>query len=253
MMHHRYIAIVTVFILIVPFSSTSSGSFDISDPEYTNQIIEEINTPSIEPGEDGIINLIIKNPDTEDENSVMQNTTFEVEIYYYDYLDVEKNISELDEPPVFDTGEVALKEEIGNLSTKETHDLEYLIHTSEDTEEGVYSIRFRLEFSIDDERHIMKSKGHFSNEEWEDARVSDFTELNVSGILPESTFEVRTPIPRWPQYALGLITIVAGVLAVMFYMQEKYGSFPKLEKTFDNWTSKFEEFRSTLKKRFKKR
>ncbi|MBS3781170.1 MAG: hypothetical protein KGY66_01315 [Candidatus Thermoplasmatota archaeon] len=196
--------------------------------------------------------ITLKNP----YNSSMEDINFTVSIYWYSYLNVDKNISEVDEPPVFDNGETYSASEIDELSSDESEELEYIIHTSEDTEEGVYSIRFKLDFSIEDEENItMKSRGHFSSEEWEDAKNPEgginLTELNVSDILLESTFEVRNPVPRWPQYALGLITIVSGVLAVMFYFQEKYGSFPKLEKAFEHGAGKLEKLGSGLKKRFK--
>jgi len=248
-MYERHLVVISVIIILISFFSFPAKSIDISDPYFTNQLIDEIDTPSIEPGKDGELTITLKNPYQEE----MENINFNVSIYWLSYIDIDKNISEVDEPPVFDNREIYSALKMDELLTNESEEHRYLIQTSEYTEEGVYSIRFRLEFSIDGERHIMKSRGHFSNEEWEDARVSEFTELNVSGIIPESSFEVRDPVPRWPQYLLGIITTVSGILAVMFYMQEKYNSFPKLEKTFDNWTSKFKEFRSGLNKRFKKR
>ncbi len=249
LMYEKHLVVISVLIIFISLFSFSVKSYDISDPSFTNKIIEEIDTPKIEPGKEEEMTITLKNPYPED----MNNVSFDVSIYWLSYFEVDKNITKVDEPPVFDNGETHSVLKIDELSKNESEEHKYFIQTNEDTEEGVYSIRFKLEFSIEDERHIMKSRGHFSKEEWEDARVSDFTELNVSGILPESTFEVREPIPRWPQYALGLITLVSGVLAVMFYMQEKYGSFPKLEKTFNNWAGKFEKFRSGFKKRFKKR
>ncbi|MEF8831949.1 MAG: hypothetical protein V5A66_00345 [Candidatus Thermoplasmatota archaeon] len=225
-MYEKHLVMISVFIIIISLFSFSVKSYDVSDPSYTNEIIDKIDTPSIEPGDDGDMTIILKNPY---DNSSMEDINFTVSIYWYSYLDVDKNISEVDEPPVFDNGETYSALEIENLSSNESEDLEYVIHISEETEEGIYSIRFRLEFSMDGENETLKSR--------ED--------------LPESTLEVRDPVPRWPQYALGIITIISGVLAVMFYMQEKYGSFPQLEKAFDNWTGKLKEFRSGLKERFK--
>jgi len=249
------ILVIIIFISLSSFSvkSNEGSDYDISDPYFTNQLIDEIDTPRIEPDSEGELTLTLKNPYPEK----MENINFSVNIYWYSYIDVDKSISEVDEPPVFDSGETYSKEEIESLSEGETHHLEYQIRAFEYTEEGVYSLRLKLEFSMNNETEVMKSRGHFSREEWDDAKGPseriNVTKLNVSGILPESTFEVRNPVPRWPQYLLGIITTVSGVLAVMFYMQEKYNSFPKLEKTFDNWTSKFKDFRSCLYKRFKKR
>ncbi len=251
MMRHRYMALVIVFILIVSLSSISSASFEISDPEYTNQIIEEINTPSIEPGEEGTLYLTVKNPYPEDENSVMENITFKVEIYHYNHLDIEKDISEVDEPPILDENGTSSMRELDELSSDESEELEFKIQSFEDTDEGVYSLRFELEFWMSGEREIMRSRGFFTQEEWYEALGDengvDLEGLDVSGLLYDSSFEVKDPISRLPQYALGIVSTVSGILAVMFYMQEKYGYFPYLEKTFDNWSSKLQEFRSRFK------
>lgn len=246
-MREKHLVVISVIMIFISLFTYSVKSYDISDPSFTNELIEEIDTPIIEPGNEGEMSITLKNPYPDD----MKNITFTVNIYWYSYVDVDEDITEVEEPPVFDNGETSWVLDIGELSNDESKEEEYLIYTSKNTEEGVYSIRCKLEFSLRGEEEVMKSRGHFSSEEWEGARNSDgkinVTELNVSGILPESTFDVRDPVPRWPQYALGLITIVSGVLAVMFYFQEKYGSFPKLEKAFDNWTSKLEEFRSRFK------
>jgi len=257
-MFEKHLVLILVFIIFISLLSFSVKSnevsdYEISDPYFTNQLIDEIDTPKIEPGREGELTITLKNPYPEE----MENVTFSINIYWYSYLDVDKNISKVEEPPVFDGDESFSKEEIDSLSAGETHHLEYQVQTFEDTEEGVYSIRFKLEFSLNNETEVMKSRGHFTSEEWDDAKTPreriNVTKLGISGILPDSTFEVRNPVPRWPQYLLGIITTVSGVLAVMFYMQEKYNSFPKLEKTFDYWTSKFKELRSGLNKRFKNR
>lgn len=249
-MDQRYLVVVSVFLVIVSFYSVPVRSYEISDPGYTNDIMGEIDTPQIEPGDDGTMALTLKNPYPD----VMENITFTAEIYYYSYLDVEKNISEVDQAPVFEDDETSSVREISNLTENETEEMEYMIETSENTEEGVYSLRFELEFWMDGEEGVMRSRGFFTSDEWYDAREAeegiDHEALNVSGLLPETTFEVNDPVPRWPQYALGIVSGAAGVLAVMFYMQEKYGAFPELEETFDDWSGKLDEFGSRFKQWF---
>lgn len=249
-MDQRYVVVVSVFLVIVSFSSVPVRSYDISDPGYTNEIMGEIDTPQIEPGDDGTMAITLKNPYPD----VMENITFTAEIYYYSYLDVEKNISDVDQAPVFDDDETSSVREISDLSENESEEMEYTIDTSEDTEEGVYSLRYKLEFWMDGEEEVMKSRGFFTSEEWYEAREVeggiDHEALNVSGLLPETTFEVKEPMPRLPQYALGIVSSGAGILAVIFYMQEKYGYFPKLEETFDDWSGKLQEFGSRFKQWF---
>jgi len=242
------VVIAAVILMIVSFCSVPVRSDEISDPRYTNEMITEINTPNIEPGNDDKIVITLQNPYMDFEDGEMKNTTLMIEIFYHSDLGVENDISEIESPPVFSNEELSSMEEIDELSPGETEDLEYLITTAEDTEEGVYSLRLKLTFSMDDEREVMKSRGFFTTEEWRESDQGDDLEyLNVSGLLLDSSFEVRDPVPRWPQYALGIVAGFSGILAVMFYMQEKYGSFPRLEKTFDSWSDKLQKLRSRLK------
>lgn len=235
----------------------------ISDPGRVNSIITELDTPKIEPGESEELTFNFYNPYEEAIEDVMLN----VSIYRYAYLGVEKNISQIEEPPVFGvTSEIEREVSLNSLESENEEDIELEINSKEGTEEGVYLLRFWLEFVYQEEEFVMKSRGYFSSEEFEEAGASenatadgenytgglDLDHLNVSGVFPDSSFSVKEPLPRWPQYALGVVSVLFGVLAVMFYFQEKYDMFPRLEKTFDNWSSKLEEFRRNFKERFDK-
>ncbi len=260
-MNKRGIVLLTVLIMTLTlfFSPVSSAQDDISSPEYTNELIGEVNTPKIEPGNSGDIILRLKNPYEPD--ITIKNVTFEMEIYNCIYLDKNKSISDVRNPPTFSNGDIKQSSSIDKIESGGKKELTYSISSSEQTEEGVYSIRFKLTFWQQGNKEVMMSRGYFSTSELEEARGSsgnnssklggyNTSMLEVSGILPETSFTVRKKIPRWPQYALGLITGVSGLLAVMFYMQEKYDSFPWLEDAFENWTRKFKEFGRRFQKRF---
>ncbi len=259
------IAVVTLVALLLTMGTSqfhveAENSY-ISDPGRVNSIITELDTPKIKPRESGDLYFKLSNPYEE----VMEDVELNVSIYKFAYLGVEKNISEIEEPPVFtETSDVEYEMSLNSLESEEKIELE--IRSQEGTEEGVYLLRFWLEFVYQEEEFVMKSRGYFSSDEFEEARISDdetysdedhtggfdLDQLNVSGILPDSSFSVKSSLPRWPQYALGVISVLFAVLAVMFYFQEKYDMFPRLEKTFDNWSSKLEEFRRNFKERFDK-
>ncbi len=240
-MYKRPLVILSILIIVSALLSSAASSVDISDPKYTNDLISSVDTPNIEPGEKGSITIILKNPYPEE--TVLENITFTVEIYNCIYMNKQKNISEVSHPPSLGDSGIDMSRDIERLESGETRKMKYDVHSFEETEEGVYSLRFKIIFWHEGKKELMKSKGYFSTSELKRTMDSGgenssseggigTSMLNVSGILPESSFTVREEIPRWPQYVLGFVTVLTGVLAVMFYMQEQYGSFPWLEDTF---------------------
>lgn len=229
----------------------------ISDPGRVNRIIDDVDTPKIEPGESDEMVFNLHNPYDE----VIQDVRLNVSIYLYAHLGEEKNISEVENHPIFSAGgEVEKRLGFEALGSQEEEDIELKISSDEDTEEGVYLLRFWLEFDYEEEAHVMKSMGYFSeeelveagasnNESYEDTGGLDLEILGISGLLADSSFSVKKSLPRWPQYLLGILSVLFGVLAVVFYFHERYDLFPGLEKTFEDWTRKFEEFGRRLEKR----
>jgi len=222
----------------------------IEDPGKVNQIIDEddIDTPKIDPGESDYFQFSLYNP-YEDS---MEDVDLTLSIYRLEYTDVEKNISEVENPPVFtESGTVNITLQYEGISSGEKESEELNIETASETEEGTYLVKFRLDFEYEDEEHLMKSVGHFTDQELDDAGMDedpdeefetgriDIEQLNVSGLLPDSSFAVRRTLPGWIQYFLGVVSVIFGTLAVIFYLQEKYDMFPRLEKAFDKWSSKF--------------
>lgn len=256
MMGHDYMVLLVLGILFLSMSACQAYSPSVSDPEKVNEIIPEIDTPQIDPGSSEKIQIILNNP----YNHTMENISLTFDIYKFNHLDEEKDISKIAEPPVFEkSGEKNITVQPNSIENDSVQKLQYDIGSKDGTEEGVYLLRSKLEFIYLKEEIVMKSRGYFTSEEWEGAKVEDdkeyrggfnLTELGVNGILPDSSFSVKRSLSRWPQYALGAAIGLSSVLAVMFYMQEKYGSFPRLEKTFDNWTDKFRKFRRRFEKRF---
>ena len=111
-----------------------------------------------------------------------------------------------------------------------------------------YFVRFWLEFdgnvSGNVTRFRMASRGFFTNAQWNQATNANVTNpcrppgcrgnvnltlLGVDGILPDSAFGVKEPIPRWPFYALIAAAALFLVLAFLFWVEENPGAYPRVE------------------------
>ena len=77
--------------------------------------------------------------------------------------------------------------------------------------------------------------------------------LGVDGILPDSSFGIKIPIPRWP---LGVIVAgCAGLsfMALYYFTLDNPGKYPRLEKRFYYLRGKLRETRGKLEYRRRKR
>ncbi len=247
---------IVVMILVFMLTTVSVQAYvtEVSDPGKANKILSDFHTPVIRPSESGRLSFNITNEYEGD----FENVRFTVDIYGYADLDEEKDISEIDSPPVFKgSGTTTRSFDLGMRASGSTIPVELIIQTERKTEKGVYFVRFEIEFDYGPtgNHSVLRSRGHFTDEEWSFAtrRPSEgdpnysgsinITHLEVNGIIPDTSFSVKTSIPRWPQYLLGGLAAFFGIFAVMLYMQEEYNSFPWLEKTLNQWSGKFKQFR----------
>ncbi len=256
-------AFVLAFLVLTLSLSLTSGLDEVSDPGRVNKLLGDFTTPIIEPSSEGTLSFNLTNPYEED----MGNVRVRIEIYAFATLDEEKDITLVDSPPTFAaTGETYTSFSHNVLVPNQAYPRELRINTNSNTEKGVYFLRFEMEFEYLEESYLMRSKGHFSDEDWDYATrrpgTSDepyysgsinITYLQADGIIPDSSFTVKTPIPRWPQFLLGGLAAFFGIFAVMLYMQEEYNSFPWLEKTLNKWSGKFQQLRRRLEYRLRKR
>lgn len=254
--------------LLLLFTLTGSGAYaevtETSDPGKANKILSDFSTPIIRPGELGTLAFNVTNQ----YEGGFSDVEFTAEIYRYANLDLEKDVSEVEHPPVFkSSGTTAVTQDLTPIPSNDSFPNRYTLKTDRSTEKGVYFVRFMIEFTYDltGNESVMKSKGYFSDSLWENATKRpgstdepyyagsiNITLLGVNGILPDTSFSVKKPIPRWPQYLLGGLSAFFGIMAVMLYMQEEYNSFPWLEKILNEWSGKFKQFRRRLEHRLGK-
>src|SRR2546426_340653 len=57
----------------------------------------------------------------------------------------------------------------------------------------------------------------------------NLTVLGVDGLLSDSAFGVKEPIPRWPFYLLIGLAALFLVLAFLFWVEENPGSYPRVD------------------------
>ncbi|MBA4323256.1 MAG: hypothetical protein C0408_10620 [Odoribacter sp.] len=198
------------------FSSSALGNVTLSN----------FHTPTIKPGESGELCFTVEN----NYDTAMKNVYLTVEIYKYRTEEESKNINEISSPPVFTNGGTKTIRYNESITAGSSTQISLQISTSKGTPQGTYLVRMRIEFVLNSINYMMESIGYFSEEERMNYQLNE-THLppGCSGIIPETSFTVREPIPLWPLYVLIGATVFFGVLAAVFYMQDK-GTLPKLKR-----------------------
>jgi len=264
--------IIAVVILSLPLAQSEIDTY-ISNPGNIPDF-HNFNTPQLEPGQSGDFSLEILNR----YNESLEEIIIVAEIYHRADIDESESletISRSERPYIQNTiwtsnlfdeenilESVDTKEasfEIDLIQSNETITLEFEIKTNDDTKEGTYFVRFDMNFMHNGTERQMQSRGHWSMDVWEDAtnrsNISpdspgniNLTILDVDGIIPDSSFGVKKPIPKWPLYGLISLTIIFAGLSVVFYLEEE-GNYPELNKWLQKQRGKLNELRLRLKYR----
>jgi hypothetical protein len=221
-------------------------------------LFEDFSSPAFEPGESAKFTMSIKNR----YNETMENITLTVGVYaaakYYEYTPIDS----VKKPPSLAGDGRETQFTIPEIIQNTTIFNNFTIKTNSDTTQGTYFVRFELQFEYNNTQFFMRSRGYFTDEEWEEATSSanethpgriNTQYLGVDGILPDSSFKVWSQIPSWPLYiCLIPLIVVLGILAIMFYAQEEHNMFPWLDQGFKYWTGKLHQSWRLLKHRFRK-
>jgi hypothetical protein len=271
--------VVVSTLLILPYGSYTVNAqampYDFISEPGKIPMMSNWKTPVIEPGETGVLMFSITNRYNEfnlDSNNI---TDVELTLGIYEYAtlaenrrvdtdfdfmpEIEKEISIKSsgtESPPGTPGIITIEPETGIklfkfqwpiLPENTTYDLELQISSDDDTPQGVYFIKTELIFrhsGIENKSFIMRSKGFYSDEEWEHAKQTvheDFvpginlTSLGIDGIIPETSFTVDVPTPTWPMYPLVGLAVFFVFLAIIFYYMEEHDKFPNFKKKLDGF------------------
>lgn len=260
----RFLAAVLVCFLVVLQSTVSADVSSPGSPRYANNIFSDFVTPTVAPGDSLRFEFNVTNP-YDDPGAAMHNSTLTVGIYRYATQEEVRDVDDdFDDPPVFDIGRPEIVVDLEVLELGETERVSLDIFTKKSTPHGsyfmqsTYFVRLCLEFHFEgnDTMVILKSKGFFTDEQWaemvsfdpEDSivNVTYMNELGVDGLIPDSSFGLKIPIPRWP-----LALLIAGCgftafLALYYFVLDNPGKYPRLEKRFYQLRGKLSKLRSKL-------
>ncbi len=251
-------AIVSGFILLLIILTQTANADDYISHPSNIPLFDNIQTPEIIPGESGTFRLTIENRYEED----ITNVTLIASIYACATPYLYREIKKVDNPPKINREGVEYIFDLDTIGNDTLAYVNFTIQSATGTTQGTYFMRFQLNFGYNATLFIMKSRGYFTDEEWENATYQGDLEdpgkvkierLGVDGIIPDSSFKVWEPIPIWPLYVCIIpFCVMLGILAVMFYAQEQYNMFPWLDQGFKYWTGKFHQSWRLLKHRFRK-
>jgi hypothetical protein len=204
----------------------------------------------------------------------MTNISLLLEIYRYVTLEDSKSVRKIDNGPKIVGGNDALREIRDQftaefywalISPNQTVPVELSVKSSGESPEGTFFIRSYINFIFNNTSFEMKSRGHFTNQEWEDAQPSatedgvvyndtgeidkfivgrlDLEALGVDGVIPDTSIRIKNPIPLWPFYLGVGGAILFLVLAFVFYLMDEKGKFPNAKKKLDGFSEKMKNFR----------
>lgn len=267
--------------LSILLASTSAGQntdplrLGVSDPAEI-PLFENFRTPGIVPGSSGTLKFTITNRYTfNNNNNNMTNITLILNIYRYVTLEKSKDVTKISHGPRIVSGNDGLSEIIDQytavffwplLTWNQTVPVELNIKSSSNSPQGTYFVGMHLNFTFNYRYFDMKSRGHFSDTQWDSAQPNateeddeyyddqgvlikfivgrlDLEELDVDGIVPETSFRIKEPIPLWPFYVGVGLAVLFLVLAAVFYLMDEKGKFPNAKRKLDNLGEKVSNLR----------
>jgi len=196
----------------------------ISEPENVPHF-QNFQAPDFNPGDSGPVNFTITNRYDMD----ILNVSLTLEIYLLWDSREFRDMDEVDSPPIFTTTQQNVTEiEWDSISRDETKvNPINSISTTEDTEGGMYKIRFNLSFEYNSSTFIIKSQGYFTEDKWEFASNNpeperpgrvNLTHLGIDGLLSDAVIIVKETendgfIPGFMGIELiGALTICLGIV-----------------------------------------
>jgi len=248
--------------------STSLASADISDPgspKYANSILGGFVTPVVSPGATVAFSFNFTNP-YRDASIPMIDFMLVADIYRYSTQEKTENVTpSFPHPPLIEGASTQRLIFLPSVGANTTTRIDLPIETSRRTPHGsyfsqsTYFVRFNLTFNFpgNETQVVIKSRGFFTDEQWNTAVSFSSGEpivnrtylksIGVDGLLPDSSFGIKIPIPRWP-----LAVLVGGIgglsfAAVYIYVLDNPGRYPRLEQRFYYLRGKLHELRGKSK------
>ncbi|MBU0686014.1 MAG: hypothetical protein ABIE25_04195 [Thermoplasmatota archaeon] len=245
-------------------TSLASAEFPTNpgSPKYANSILSGFITPVVSPGTTVDFSFNFTNPYYDNDSpEVMIDFTLVVGIYRYSTQEKTENVtSTFPHPPLIRGDSIQLSIFLPRIGANTTTRVDLPIETSRKTPHGsyfsqsTYFVRFNLTFSSPTGTQVvLKSRGFFTDEQWNTAvsfssgdpivNTTYLKSIGVDGLLPDSSFGIKIPIPRWPLAVL--VGSIGGLsfAALYFYVLDNPGRYPKLEQRFYYLRGKLRELR----------
>jgi opacity protein-like surface antigen len=250
-------------VLSLALLSSYLAAADIADPgkpKYANNFLGGFQTPTVAPGQRVDFSFNLTNPYDNSspemqnvplQNLTMQNVTLVIGIYMYATQEkAEALTGSFPHPPLIRGTTTEWKENISEILSNQTLRIELPIYTSKKTPHGsyfsqsTYFVRFNLTFNFPDNSTdvVLKSRGCFTESEWNTivsfegnqsiVNTTYMKSLGVDGILPDSSFGIKIPIPRWPLGVIVVGCVGLSFMALYYFVLDNPGKYPRLEKRF---------------------
>ena len=264
----------TAIVLILMILTGTAGGQG-ADPEFRKRIgdpgqvpnFHNFSTPSMPPGTTGQLEFTITNRYYFNTDNTMTNVRLKVNIYEYSTLEDHKAIEDISNAPKITGGGSALLAITDKSLTAEFYwpilaqnqsiTVTLDLKSYPDTPEGRYFIWMHLNFSFSGIYLDMKSRGHFTDEQWaragenittevEDRLIVgrlDMDELGVDGVVPDTSFRVLEPIALWPFFTCIGLAVTFLILAVVFFYMDEKGKFPRVKAKIDRLGEKIHDIR----------
>jgi len=214
----------------------------------------------IEPGASGVYGFTLTNR----YNASIDNVSLTVDIYRYATVKVELNTSALAAPPTFAAGGGFVAHlAFPSIAPNGSVTVRLQVDAPRQAAEGVYFTRHLLEFDYANvteppavtpqtAHFVMKSRGYFNASQFASINYSDLhnslAALNISGVVPDSSFSVKAAAPVWPLATLVVLTAVSGTIAFVYYLVDQHpGKHRKLERRLLRLEGKIRVWRALLR------
>jgi len=256
----RALALALSLFLLAAFLAPLSTGEDFGAVGKVNKLISVQEAPQLAPGESGRFVFYFNSTYTEPIRNVRLNAS----IYQYATIDESAPVDAswpYAYPRIAETGTKEWVWTNATVANGSSRTLSFTVLTAPDSHDmphgsifsqSSYFLRFWLEFdgivNGNATRFRMASPGFFTRAEWDRATSANATTpctppgcrgesgrgvnvsmLGVDGILPDSAFGVKEPIPRWPFYVLIALVVFFLLLAFLFWVEENPGTFPRVE------------------------